>query len=145
MYDLIQQKVDYIILQPIVETGWEDAIHAAKEAGIPVIVADRKIAVDETEYVSWIGSDFEEEGRKAVTWLDQYLTEQGRENETIHIVLLEGTGRSYRCHRKNERYFTWSGGTSELDYRRQGMCQFHSGRRPDLYGKSAQRRNSKGY
>ena len=91
MYDLIQQKVDYIILQPIVETGWEDAIHAAKEAGIPVIVADRKIAVDETEYVSWIGSDFEEEGRKAVTWLDQYLTEQGRENETIHIVLLEGT------------------------------------------------------
>ena len=31
MYDLIQQKVDYIILQPIVETGWEDAIHAAKE------------------------------------------------------------------------------------------------------------------
>lgn len=37
-------------------------------AGIPVIVADRKIAVDETEYVSWIGSDFEEEGRKAVTW-----------------------------------------------------------------------------
>lgn len=78
MYDLIQQKVDYIILQPIVETGWEDAIHAAKEAGIPVIVADRKIAVDETEYVSWIGSDFEEEGRKAVTWLDQYLTEQGR-------------------------------------------------------------------
>ena len=91
MYDLIQQKVDYIILQPIVETGWEDAIHAAEEAGIPVIVADRKIAVDETEYVSWIGSDFEEEGRKAVTWLDQYLTEQGRENETIHIVLLEGT------------------------------------------------------
>ncbi len=91
MYDLIQQKVDYIILQPIVETGWEDAIHAAKEAGIPVIVADRKIAVDETEYVSWIGSDFEEEGRKAVTWLDQYLTEQGRKNETIHIVLLEGT------------------------------------------------------
>lgn len=79
MYDLIQQKVDYIILQPIVETGWEDAIHAAEEAGIPVIVADRKIAVDETEYVSWIGSDFEEEGRKAVTWLDQYLTEQGRE------------------------------------------------------------------
>lgn len=60
---------------------------------IPVIVADRKIAVDETEYVSWIGSDFEEEGRKAVTWVDQYLTEQGRENETIHIVLF---GRNWK-------------------------------------------------
>lgn len=56
-----------------------------------MIVADRKIAVDEDEYVSWIGSDFEEEGHKAVEWLDQYLTEQGRENETINIVLLEGT------------------------------------------------------
>ena len=32
MYDLIQQNVDYIILQPIVETGWDDAIVAAKAA-----------------------------------------------------------------------------------------------------------------
>lgn len=91
MYDLIQQKVDYIILQPIVETGWEDAIKAAKAAGIPVIVADRQIAVDASEYVAWIGSDFEEEGRKAVKWLDEYLISQGRENEEIDIVLLEGT------------------------------------------------------
>jgi len=30
MYDLIQQRVDYIILQPIVETGWDDAITEAK-------------------------------------------------------------------------------------------------------------------
>lgn len=51
MYDLIQQKVDYIILQPIIgDRDGEDAIHAAKEAGIPVIVADRKIAVDGAEY-----------------------------------------------------------------------------------------------
>lgn len=91
MYDLIQQNVDYIILQPIVETGWDDAIVAAKEAGIPVIVADRQIAVDAGEYVAWIGSDFEEEGRKAVEWLDEYLKSEGRENEEIDIVLLEGT------------------------------------------------------
>jgi len=91
MYDLIQQNVDYIILQPIVETGWDDAIVAAKAAGIPVIVADRQIAVDAGEYVAWIGSDFEEEGRKAVEWLDEYLKSEGRENEEIDIVLLEGT------------------------------------------------------
>jgi len=143
MYDLIQQKVDYIILQPIVETGWEDAIHAAKEAGIPVIVADRKIAVDETEYVSWIGSDFEEEGRKAVTWLDQYLTEQGRENETIHIVLLEGTeGATAAIGRTNgilhgvEEHPNWT----IVD---RGCANFTQGE--DLYGKSAQQRNGKGY
>lgn len=91
MYDLIQQQVDYIIVQPIVEDGWEDAMAAAKKAGIPVIVADRQMAVDEEEYVSWIGSDFEEEGHKAVKWLEEYLKEQGRENEEIDIVLLEGT------------------------------------------------------
>lgn len=91
MYDLIQQNVDYIILQPIVETGWEDAIRAAKNAEIPVIVADRQIEVDSDEYVAWIGSDFEEEGRKAIQWLDEYLKSQGRENEEIDIVLLEGT------------------------------------------------------
>ena len=91
MYDLIQQQVDYIIVQPIVEDGWEDAMAAAKKAGIPVIVADRQMAVAEEEYVSWIGSDFEEEGHKAVKWLEEYLKEQGRENEEIDIVLLEGT------------------------------------------------------
>lgn len=91
MYDLIQQNVDYIILQPIVEEGWEDAIVAAKDAGIPVIVADRQIAVNQDEYVTWIGSNFEEEGRKAVVWLDEYLKREGRENEEIDIVLLEGT------------------------------------------------------
>lgn len=91
MYDLIQQNVDYIILQPIVETGWEDAIAAARDAGIPVIVADRQIAVDPSEYVAWIGSDFKEEGRKAVAWLEEYLESEGRANEEIDIVLLEGT------------------------------------------------------
>lgn len=91
MYDLIQQQVDYIIVQPIVEDGWEDAMAAAKKAGIPVIVADRQMAVAEEKYVSWIGSDFEEEGHKAVKWLEEYLKEQGRENEEIDIVLLEGT------------------------------------------------------
>ena len=91
MYDLIQQAVDYIIIQPIVEDGWEEAMMTAKEAGIPVIVADRQMAVDEDLYVTWIGSNFQEEGEKAIAWLDEYLKEQGRENEEIDIVLLEGT------------------------------------------------------
>lgn len=91
MYDLIQQQVDYIIVQPIVEDGWEDAFKEAKKAGIPVIVADRKVSVDEELYVSWVGPDSREEGEKAMIWLDEYLREQGRTNEEIDIVLLEGT------------------------------------------------------
>lgn len=91
MYDLIQQKVDYIILQPIVETGWEEPMEQAKQAGIPVIIADRQIVADDSEYVTWIGSDFHEEGNKAIRWLESYLTEQGRADEDLNIVILEGT------------------------------------------------------
>ncbi len=91
MHDLIQQQVDYIIVQPIVEDGWEEAFREAKKAGIPVIVADRKVNVEEDLYASWVGPDAREEGKKAMVWLDEYLKEQGRENEEIDIVLLEGT------------------------------------------------------
>lgn len=91
MYDLIQQQVDYIVLQPIVETGWEEPFEKANQAGIPVIVADRQVAVDESKYETWIGSDFREEGNKAIRWLESYLAESGREKENLNIVILEGT------------------------------------------------------
>lgn len=91
MRDLIWQRVDYIILQPIVETGWDEAIHEARQAGVPVIVADRQIATDSSEYVAWIGSDFYGEGIKAIEWLEEYLEERNRLDEDINIILLEGT------------------------------------------------------
>ncbi len=91
MNDLIRQQVDYIILDPIVETGWEESLRFAKEKNIPVIVSDRMVSADETLYTCWIGSDFETEGRNAAKWLEEYLEKTGRSEETIRIVLLEGT------------------------------------------------------
>ncbi len=91
MDDLIRQRVDYIVLQPIVEDGWEESMRKAKENEIPVIVADRQVGVDEQEYTTWIGSDFYAEGVKAIAWLEAYLNEQGRGNEALKIVVLEGT------------------------------------------------------
>ena len=91
MYDLIAQKVDYIILNPIVENGWDDVLKAAKEADIPVIIADRQVNADDSLYVCWTGSDFYSEGVKAVRWLEMYLRQTGRDKEEINIVLLEGT------------------------------------------------------
>ena len=38
----IQQGVDYIVLAPIQSAGWESVLQEAKDAGIPVIVADRQ-------------------------------------------------------------------------------------------------------
>lgn len=92
MRDFILQEVDYIILDPIVETGWDAVLQEAKEAGIPVIVADRRVkAADESLYTCWVGSNFEEQGRRAGEWLESYLKEEGRSSEEIRIVTLQGT------------------------------------------------------
>jgi len=65
----IAQGVDVIAFAPVVETGWEPVLREAKEAGIPVIVSDRRPAVPEDLYVTFIGSDFVKEGEMAAEWL----------------------------------------------------------------------------
>lgn len=65
----IAQGVDIIAFAPVVEAGWEPVLREAKEAGIPVFVSDRRPDVPEDLYVTFIGSDFIEEGRMAANWL----------------------------------------------------------------------------
>ena len=89
--NFILQEVDYIILSPIVETGWEAVLQEAKDAGIPVILVDRMAEVDEDLYTCWIGSDFEKEGQEAGRWLADDLESRGRKEEEIKIVTLQGT------------------------------------------------------
>jgi ABC-type sugar transport system substrate-binding protein len=82
----ITQKVDAIILAPVVETGWEPVLREAKQAGIPVILVDRGVKVgDETLYVTLIASDFVEEGRMAGEWLARKTGGKAK------IVELQGT------------------------------------------------------
>lgn len=88
----ISQQVDYIILSPITEEGWDTVLQEAKEAGIPVILIDRKVNIkDQSLYVSWVGSDFYKEGRLAGEVLEKTLRKQGRREESIRIVVLQGT------------------------------------------------------
>lgn len=92
MRDFILQEVDYIVLDPIVETGWDAVLQEARDAGIPVILMDRQVEVaDESLYTAWVGSDFESQGALAGKWLEQYLKDQGRGWEQINIVTLQGT------------------------------------------------------
>jgi simple sugar transport system substrate-binding protein len=92
----VTQRVDAIILAPIVETGWDVVLRDAKRAGIPVIVMDRKVKVaDESLYTAFIGSDFYEEGRMAADWLANHA--QGR----TRIVELQGEPGSAAA---NERH-----------------------------------------
>ena len=82
----IAQKVDAIVLAPLVETGWDPVLRDARRAGIPVIITDRSIATtDESLYACFIGSDFLEEGRMAAEWLAKKTGGKGR------IVELQGT------------------------------------------------------
>lgn len=82
----IQQKVDGIILAPVVETGWEPVLREAKQANIPVVLVDRGVKVtDDTLYATLIASDFVEEGRRAAKFLVDKMGGKG------NIVELEGT------------------------------------------------------
>ena len=58
-------EVDVIVLQALEVTGWEQVMKDAKEAGKIVIVSDRRIDGLEDYFVTYIGADFTEEGRKA--------------------------------------------------------------------------------
>lgn len=85
--NFIQQEVDYIVLAPVTETGWDTVLKEAKDAGIPVIIVDRMIDVsDDSLFTAWVGSDFREEGNKAVAWMDQKFAD-----EDLNIVHIQGT------------------------------------------------------
>ena len=88
----IQQDVDYIVLAPVMESGWDSVLTEAKQADIPVILVDRMVDVaDRSLYSCWVGSDFELEGKKVCEWLHQYTIAKGIASEDLHIVDLQGT------------------------------------------------------
>lgn len=95
----IAQKVDVIAFSPVVESGWETVLQEAKAAKIPVILTDRAVSVkDDSLYVTFIGSDFVEEGRRAGKWLLDNYKGQG----DVNIVELQGTvGSAPAIDRKN--------------------------------------------
>ncbi len=82
----IAQKVDAIIIAPVVVTGWDQVLKEAKAANIPVFLVDRDIeTADKSLYVTRVAADFNLEGRLAGAWLAQALKGRG------DIVELQGT------------------------------------------------------
>ena len=86
---MIAQKVDLIVLAPREEKPLIPAVMKAKRAGIPVILIDRNVdqnvAKAGRDYVTFIGSDFIDQGRRAAEWLAKAT------NDKATIVELEGT------------------------------------------------------
>jgi simple sugar transport system substrate-binding protein len=81
----VAQKVDIIMFSPVVETGWTPVLREIKQANIPVVLSDRRVDAPDDLYVTFIGSDFVEEGRRAATWLAK------KTNGKATIAELQGT------------------------------------------------------
>ena len=87
----IQQEVDYIVLAPVTETGWDTVLQEAKEAGIPVILVDRMVDTENEDlFTCFVGSDFELEGKKATAWLHDYLEKRGIAPDQVNVVNIQG-------------------------------------------------------
>ena len=86
---MIAQGVDLIFLAPREEKPLIPAVMAAKKAGIPVILLDRSVdpslAKAGEDYVTFIGSNFIEEGQRVAEWLVKNA------NGKSKIIELEGT------------------------------------------------------
>jgi simple sugar transport system substrate-binding protein len=80
----VAQRVDAIVLAPIVVTGWDNVLREAKNAHIPVIIMDRKVTADPSLYTAFIGSDFYQEGAMVADWLAKNAGERRK------IVELQG-------------------------------------------------------
>lgn len=108
----IQQQVDYIVLMPLTETGWDSVLQEARDAGIPVILVDRMVNVpDETLYATHIGSDFLKEGNTAMSWLEG----QTGPDQPLSILHVRGTmdssaqeGRSIALEQALQRHPDWT-------------------------------------
>ena len=88
--NFIQQEVDYIVLAPVTESGWDTVLQEAKDAEIPVIIVDRMVNVsDDSLYTAWVGSNFKLEGQKACEWLKAYAEAKGVSE--VNIVDIQGT------------------------------------------------------
>jgi simple sugar transport system substrate-binding protein len=81
----IAQSVDGILLAPQVTTGFGPVLREAKEAGIPVVLLDRKVDEREDLYVTFIGSDFVWEGEQVGKMVLKDT------NGTAKIAELQGT------------------------------------------------------
>ena len=83
----IAEEVDVIVISPVVETGWDEVLQEARDAGIPVLLSDRKIDVPIDLYTAFIGADFIEQGKRCASWMLQANTDA----EQIRILELQGT------------------------------------------------------
>jgi len=92
----IAYQVDVIAFVPIVSYGWGHVLEEARDAGIPVLICDREINIDdESLYAGFIGTDSIQQGRSSAEFLlkkfAQDTSDNPFKNRPVRIVELSGT------------------------------------------------------
>ncbi len=106
-------RVDVIAFSPIVEEGWDNVLAEARQAGIPVILVDRKIqTADSSLYVSQIGADFYQEGVMAAEYLLRKADSSGKDR--LHIVEITGTENSTPMKQRHEGFWDTVAGDGRI-------------------------------
>ncbi len=77
---IADKDVNVIILAALETTGYEDVLKEAQAAGKIVILEDRRIDAPEDLYVTYIGSDFIEEGRNGAVEMCKLLEGSAKKN-----------------------------------------------------------------
>jgi galactofuranose transport system substrate-binding protein len=84
--DMINKGAQALIVAPLNSDGLEPALDAARSKNIPVITVDRKLKAEPCkDYVSFLGSDFVEQGKRAAQEMAEALGNKGK------VAILLGT------------------------------------------------------
>ncbi|MBR2661811.1 MAG: substrate-binding domain-containing protein [Clostridia bacterium] len=105
----VNEQVDYILISAANDEGYDEALEAAKTAGVKVILFDRMIACDADLYEAAVVSDMRLEGETAVKWLESLELD---EYKVLHIQGQLGSaaqkGRSEPLQEKCEADEKWT-------------------------------------
>jgi galactofuranose transport system substrate-binding protein len=81
---MIDSGVQLLVVAPLNSDGWESVFAKAKAKKVPIVTIDRKInATPCTDYLTFIGSDFEEQGKRAADKMAEAMGNKG----TVAILL----------------------------------------------------------
>ena len=93
--DLLAKGADLLVIAPLNSDGWEPVLRAAAAKKVPIVTIDRKInAAPCKDYVSFIASDFVEQGRRAA---DQMIEATGGKGKVA--ILLGSAGNNVTTER----------------------------------------------